>query len=311
MLVVLAAATYRIAAIVVGREAAALAAGLALASPVAFSLARQPLIDLSLTALVAVAVAQTLSPRFLGSWKAIAATSVVWGLGLLTKWVFPVFLAGPLTLWISHQTARGSRRAAVSVLVAAFGAALVAAPWYAPPAGDLVARASASASMGTTEGDPAGLSTASLGYYPMMAFDGYAALPTRLGLLLALVVASFPRLGRLRPPEPAAWPSGRVALFVASWLGLPYLVFTLLENKDPRYLAPAAPALATAAAWGWQALGRPPWRRALLAASAAYVLAGQAFAARGGDPESIVERLPGAPWPARTVPPDAPASLPP
>src|SRR5262245_12065108 len=172
MLVVLAAATYRIAAIVVGREAAALAAGLALASPVAFSLARQPLIDLSLTALVAVAVAQTLSPRFLGSWKAIAATSVVWGLGLLTKWVFPVFLAGPLTLWISHQTARGSRRAAVTVLVAAFGAALVAAPWYAPRAEDLVARASASASMGTTEGDPAGLSTASLGYYPLLALDG-------------------------------------------------------------------------------------------------------------------------------------------
>ncbi|HET7292880.1 MAG TPA: hypothetical protein VFM88_10680 [Vicinamibacteria bacterium] len=273
MLVVLAAATYRAARLLFGPDPAPLAAGLTLASPFVSALAWQPLLDLTLTALVAAAVAQLLAPRFLATRRGVLCTALLWGAGLLAKWVFPLFVAGPVLVRLSGPAPQPRLRLGLGGAV--LGAALLSATWYWPRASDLPALAGASVAMGELEGDPQGLSVESLTLYPRLVLDVYSSLPTRLWLVMALCMALGILLRRPAALETTAPAPSRPFIYLGAWLLPPYAFFTLLPNKDSRYLAPALPAFAILAAWAWSALPHRRARAWALALTVFYVVAGQ------------------------------------
>ena len=92
MLVLLATATGAIARRLYGLSTGLLATAFVLASPSFAALAAQPLVDLTLAALVAATIALALEERFLPSTPRAAGAGLA-ACGLLTKWVFPVFVA--------------------------------------------------------------------------------------------------------------------------------------------------------------------------------------------------------------------------
>ncbi len=280
MLLVLALGTGLVARRLLGGPAAPTAAAFVLAAPAFAALATQPLVDLTLAALVTLAVACTLAPRFLGSSLRAAAFGLLLACGLLTKWVFPAFVVGPI-LW---RLVKGPKVPAARWAIAALVALAVAGAWYAPNAADLLEQARTSAAAGRAEGDPAGLSLRSLAYYPL-AVVMFFSLPLRLLLVAAAVLAIRSRWRRERGAVPAssAWP-------IAIWLAVPLVVFTAIDNKDPRYIAPAAPALAVLAAAALAALPSARARDALLAAIAVHALAIHALVWRSAHPERAIER---------------------
>jgi len=279
MLVVLAAAVYRIAATLYDRDTGAVAAAFMLSSPFLTALAREPLLDLTLTALVAIAVAHVLSPTFLQTRASIMGAIAIWSAGLMTKWVFPVFVAGPVVVCLLHRCrdeATVRRRGFDGLLAASLGTALVSGLWYEPNFARLEAGARVSAAMGAAEGDPAGLSLESFSLYPQLVFETYASLPMRLLLLVGAGAGVRAWLRwRKATGRPERRAVRRLLIFFASWTVPPYVVFTLLSNKDSRYLAPLIPAGAALAAWAWRALPGRGLQSSVLVTLAVYTVAGQ------------------------------------
>ena len=284
MLLLLALATGAIARRLHGSAAGWIAAAFVLASPSFAALASQPLVDLTLAALVAVTVWLTVTPRFLASSSRAVALGGVAACGLLTKWVFPVFVAGPLLVRAMTAPRPPVRR----WLLAALAAALLAGAWYVPNAGALVAQARVSSETGRAEGDPSGLALDSLTYYPQ-AVVMFFPLPLRALILAAGAAAAVARLRRDRPRA-----AGAGAWVVGSWLAVPVLAFTFIDNKDPRYIAAAAPALAVLMARAWGAIPGARARATVLAAIGLYALVIQVVVRRASDPGVAMTRGLGA-----------------
>jgi 4-amino-4-deoxy-L-arabinose transferase-like glycosyltransferase len=278
MLVLLATATGAIARRLYGLSTGLLATAFVLASPSFAALAAQPLVDLTLAALVAATIALALEERFLPSTPRAAGAGLLAACGLLTKWVFPVFVAGPLLVRLVGRERPPLRR----WLVAAAVAVLLAGAWYAPHAAELVAQARVSSGTGRAEGDPAGLAFDSLTYYPQ-AVVMFFPLPLRALLIAAAVVwvAAWIRRRTIAPS-----PGG---VLLASWLAVPLVAFTAIDNKDPRYIAAAAPALAIVAARVVGRMRSARGRGIVLAATGAYTLAIQLVLWRAAEPRALVE----------------------
>jgi 4-amino-4-deoxy-L-arabinose transferase-like glycosyltransferase len=164
-----------------------------------------------------------------------AATGILFGLGLLTKAPFFVFVA-PACLLVLVST-RG-RRSWLHAWLAGVATVLVALPWYGPRALGLATQfQNRSFKQAAEEGLPSVLSSASLAYYPS-GFPAQFGLIATLLLLVGLAVALRRR----------GW-------FVLAGLA-PFLVFVLLQNKKMRYALPLLPMMAVAGGLGFTALPR-------------------------------------------------------
>lgn len=261
-----------------GAAAGVTAAAIVLASPSFTALAGQPLLDLTLAAIAAATVWLSTTPRFLGSaWRAVGA-GLLAACGLLTKWVFPLFVAGPLLLRALATPRPPLRR----WVLAATTAALAASAWYVPHASELLVHARDSADAGRAEGDPSGLTLGSLTYY-LHALVMFFPLPVRVLLVVAAAGLVWRRIRRRDASI------GTEGWLLAGWLAVPLIALTAIANKDPRYVAPAAPALAILAAGAIDRMRDPRARGALLAGIAMYALAVQAVRWRANDPPSAVE----------------------
>ena len=188
---------------------------------------RRVMLDLPLTALVALGVLSLVrSEGFTRLGWSVTAGGLA-GLGLLTKWTFPLFLL-PVALFTLLTRPPGSARARWTCLGAAtLVMVAVAAPWYLyhlglPPR--LVENAYAA---GAAEGDPGPTSLAGWTYY-------LGDLPRQLGVMPAALLVVGLAMAR-----------GTPALgLLLTWAGGPLVLLTLLQNKDSRYTMPILPALA-------------------------------------------------------------------
>lgn len=206
-------------------------------------------LDVPLAAMVMASLALLLGSDGLARRSSAALFAVTAALGLLTKWTFGLFLLGPVL---------ASARSLPSLLLVAAVVVGVALPWY-------------SAHL-----------PAVLGSYRHLAAE--AAAPVDLAfyarrfllphLLLAFVaglawcLSSRERLRRLLP--------------VLLALALPYVVFSCLPVKDPRFMLPAVPCAAIVAVAWLPALGR--WQAVVAAPLALAGLVG-AFAWLASPPE--------------------------
>jgi len=221
-ILILLLATYGIGRTVLTPVGAAFSAVLVSFYPMLLWLSRETLIDYWLTGMVTLAIWALLRTKRFSHTGWTIAFGVVAGMGVLTKWTFPFFVALPF-LWF----ARGNwKKAAAAVGIVA----LIGAFWYLPAWPALLELLRINSGHALAKGDPERWSWQALIFY-IRVLEGYQIfLP-----LFAALIAGAGILAR-RFTEPWA----PIVLWIAGgWAGL-----LLFQNKDPRYSAPLLPALA-------------------------------------------------------------------
>jgi Dolichyl-phosphate-mannose-protein mannosyltransferase len=228
-------------------------------------------LDLPLAAMVALAlfvVLQTNGFTRLG-WS--LAAGVVFGLGMLTKPPFAAYVVVPVLLVAasSDRRRRGAAYAALAILV---GAAL-SVPWYGPRLFGLLPQITArSFKQAAESGHPDPLTATALLFYPTWLTPVLGTLAILL-LLVGLGVAVVRR----------QW------IAIATLLA-PIVLFSLLQNKNLRYMLPVLPI---AAVFAGMAFGLLPGRQARTVGAVvlALVCAIQVSATALGVPKGVT--LPG------------------
>ncbi len=214
---------------------------------VVFSLTNFQL-DLPLAAMVAAALYALLRAEEFsrGDWS--LALGAALGLGMLTKPPFAVYVAPPLlwSLWRALRSTDRRRRLAWAAASLAVGGAL-ALPWYGPRLLGLPMQIlNRSFKQAAEQQNAEPLTGSALLFYPR-------TLPTQLGLVAALLLLwGLWALGR--------YGAARALLLLATFG--PFVVFSLIQNKNLRYTLPILPAAALVAAVGLRELPAG-WRRSV------------------------------------------------
>ncbi len=259
-------ATYLLARPLVGETGGALAALLYGTAPfVVFSTLHFQL-DLALTAMVALmlVVARRADGLRQPGWALLGGVTL--GLGMLVKPPFLLYVI-PALLWLLRGM-RDRRGALNGLLLLLLTGAGIALPWYGPRFFGLptqVAWRSVSAAE-SVHLDPQTWAALLryVAWFPSQ-FGVVAVLVFLVGLAVAIVQRRW-------------W------LLVS--LGVPFLVFELLRNKNMRYTLPLLPVVAVVAALGWRVL--PRWGRLALAAVLALAAALQISVTAFGLPRAAV-----------------------
>jgi 4-amino-4-deoxy-L-arabinose transferase-like glycosyltransferase len=239
----LALACYRVGCLAAGPRAGLLAVLFALGTPLVIEQFHNYMLDAPETALVAVAVWLLLvSDRFARVGVSALAGAVV-GLGLLTKQLTPLYLAG----LVPALLVRGGWRNPRGIAAFAALALIVPAPWYLQHHGDWSRWLGAAGSGSATEpvppkAAPALISLANLGWYLWAALN--ALLLAGLFAFAAVGTASATRrVARERPRDD-------VTLELLCGLGGAWLALTTMRHHDGRYLMPLTIYLSVlATAW--------------------------------------------------------------
>src|SRR4030095_10683876 len=197
-------------------------------------------LDLPLMAMVALALYMLIRTERFSRPGWTAALGLVWGLGLLTKPTFPVYACPPL-LWTLGEAMWSGRRWRRLLWIGLAGAiaVVVAFPWYSSRLlGMPLQFMNRSFKFAEQEGHAPTLTSVALLFYP-------TNFPTHFGFLAALCfLAGLLALHRFR--------EHRAVLWIAALA--PFVLITLIRNKNPRYALPALAAAAVVAALGAHAL---------------------------------------------------------
>jgi 4-amino-4-deoxy-L-arabinose transferase-like glycosyltransferase len=250
--------------------------------PVIYGLSRHYLLDIPLTAMVTLSIFCLLRA---GNFKRLAPSvllGVSLGLGMLTKWTFAVFLAGPLLIATLYTVKRFPFTHTRNLLIACLIGGVIAGPWYIRNLANLVSFLPVSGDIAAAlEGDPAGTLEAWL-YYGRQLVDQQMLTP-----FVALFVGGLVLLlRRRRLDEPI--------FVIFAWLLVPYLVFSYYANKDLRYTLPYLPAIALITAIGLSEISNRKVVRVGIVFVALYALV-----LFGGLSFGLSQRLPAGVLPSR------------
>jgi hypothetical protein len=212
---------------------------------VVFSLTNFQL-DLPLAAMVALALYALVRSESFADARWSLALGAVFGLGMLIKPPFVIYAAPPVLwgLWCALRSPDRRRRLGWAASALAIGA-LLALPWYGPRLFGLPMQIlNRSFKQAAEQQNPEPLTSMALSYYPR-------TLPTQLGLLGgALLLWGLWALRKHR--------AARAVLWLATLT--PFVLFSLIQNKNLRYTLPILPAAALVAAVGLRSLPLPARR---------------------------------------------------
>ena len=253
-LIVLVLSMYGIGVELRDRRAGRMAAIFALSLPIIVSQFKEYQLDAPLTAMVALALLLLIRTREFSMGRASLAFGIAAGLGLLTKWTFVIVMAAPVGFAVLIALREHRFRPILGALAVTL---LIAGPWYASNFHllriDLLAMGT---DQGMREGDPAVWSVASFTWYLARLVQDHLYLGPTL-----LFVA-----GLLRWDRRNLYP---LLLAAGTMVG-----FTLLWNKDARYILPAIVGVAIIAT-SW--LPRRRWIEPALVACAVVVFEAISF----------------------------------
>jgi hypothetical protein len=206
---------------------------------VVFSLTNFQL-DLPLAAMVALAIYALVRSESFGDARWSLALGAICGFGMLTKPPFAIYAVPPVLWGLWHAVRSPDRRRRLGWAASALAiAALLALPWYGPRLFGLPMQIlNRSFKQAAEQQNPEPLTSAALSYYPR-------TLPTQLGLLGgALLLWGLWALRKHR--------AARSVLWLATLA--PFVLFSLIQNKNLRYTLPILPAAALVAAVGLRSL---------------------------------------------------------
>ncbi|HEU5193507.1 MAG TPA: LmeA family phospholipid-binding protein [Methylomirabilota bacterium] len=190
-------------------------------------------LDLPLAAMVALALVVTLASADLRRLPLALVAGLVWGLGMLTKPTFALYVAPVVLL----AFVRGGPRGLLGGVLATLVAAAVSLPWFGPRLLGLGAQVDARAFAQAAEaGHPDPFTLAGLTFY--LKFLGF-----QLGFLGAALALAGILVAAIR----RQW-----FLLIAALS--PFLVLEVIRNKNLRYSLPVLGALAVLAALSLDAL---------------------------------------------------------
>ncbi len=245
--------TFRLAEVHVGRRWAWLAGLLPLLLPLVAWTSRESLLDVSLSGWVAAAVFILWRSRMLESHSWSLLLGAVFGLGMLTKWTFVVFLILPVAYAL--YATRDRKRSLFHLLDVVVISAPAAFLWYLPNLKSLAQRFALTSGTGTAlENDPTALHLQGWLYYPRCLSSYYLYLPLTLLLVVGFVVWSR-----------RARSSGEGTALLWWWLGGSGVLLALLDAKDPRYMMPLVAPVAILLVIFWKDRPRVLWTIALVA----------------------------------------------
>ncbi len=216
-------AVYFLGEALVSSEAGFCAAAMASFSPIMLWLAHRPMIDMPLAAWVALALLCLVqSDYFEKPWWSLAL-GLAFGAGMMTKWSFIVYAGVPVAWGFIRAVIGGRWR---PILLFLLGAVVVAGPWYAFNGLPSVLKTQKLAAIKEAR-DPARWSFASATWYLRAAANDGIMWPMALAAVAGIVAAVL---------------SGRWLLL--TWMLVPLVFFSSVQNKDLRYYVPALPSLA-------------------------------------------------------------------
>ena len=229
-LLVTLATTYLLARAFAGRSAGLVALCIVGTIPMVYGLSRIFLVECGLTALVTLALYILACADTDASW-APCILGAIFGLGLLMKTSFPVYVAGPMA-WILIQGGRATIR------LRRIGACLVpllmiAGPWYTVNASAALLTALAAGSADTARAYQTGGLAQTRDYFVNLMNCG-----PRL-YFVALPILAILCIGRLSAP----CRRGMLFCFAAA---LPIVFLSVSHYRDLRYAAPIFPVIAVA-----------------------------------------------------------------
>ena len=253
--------TYGIGRMLVGGRAGLLAAFLVSMYPLIYGLSRYYLADVALTAVTAFAVfCLVWSQAFMRRWPSLLL-GVTIGVGVLTKWTFIVFLAGPLVVAVVMTLRHATRSRVTNMVLAGLISLVIGLPWFLTNLEPLQAFLEFNRLLAAPqEGEAPVWSLESWTYYWRELLNQQVLLPFTLLALAGGVLA----LRRCRV-NGYGW-------MLLSWVAVGYVASTLFINKDTRYTMPYLPALALISAIGLSQLRRATVRHAWLALIVLYAL---------------------------------------
>jgi 4-amino-4-deoxy-L-arabinose transferase-like glycosyltransferase len=236
-------------------ESTGLMAGLvATTFPILFGLSRSYWLDFPLTAMVALSIFLLLKTEsFSNRWYSILF-GISAGLGMLTKWTWFIFVAGPLIYFICLHFQNRTKEPAETprfrsnLILSLITAAVVSSVWYVPNGMDVAGKllglvtgmkrgdATQFEQLGETIGPPGIWNLRALTYYAGQFVNHQATFITScLFVFFALLLLK-------RSPRKTIW------LFL--WVAIPVIAFALVKNKTVRNTVPILPGIGLIISFG-------------------------------------------------------------
>jgi 4-amino-4-deoxy-L-arabinose transferase-like glycosyltransferase len=216
--------TYHIGNKIFNREIGLLGAFfLSFYTPV-YGISRLYLLDLALMSLVSLGVALLISTRRFERRLHSALFGLVLGIGTLTKWSYPVFLAGPVFVLIFKKGVKRTNLALAIII-----GILISGYWYLTNASHLISSFASNFSViPVRENDPE-FGVAAILYYI------FGMMNYQLNVyFFALFLGGLVGLSKTREKD----------LILLGWMLFSIGIFTLVPNKSSRYILPVLPAVA-------------------------------------------------------------------
>lgn len=265
-LAILVFSVYGIGSLMQGRDAGLAGAFLVSFFPIMFGMSRSYWLDFPLVAMVSLGMYLLLRSDGFQDGKYSVLFGISFGLGMLTKWIHFVFLAGPVLYFLASSMRNDERRPRFlrNAAIAFLAAAAVASFWYVPN-GKSVAVNLLGLSVGVT-GEEAtrfqqlGESFGPTGIFNLPSLTYYAGkyVNDQAGFVFAAISLAFAVFLAGRWRERDFW-------ILLLWIAIPVVAFTLIKNKTPRNTVSILPAAALLISIGIMKIERKTARISVLA----------------------------------------------
>lgn len=264
-LVILVLSVYGIGRRIHSKEVGLMAAFIVSVFPIIFGLSRSYWQDFPLTAMVSLSTYLLLRTDYFRDKKFSILFGLSIGLGMLTKWTYFVFLAGPflylfiLSLKISEESGKERKKPILNVMVAILVGMVLASFWYIPNGLDVATKLLGLSTGITGKGDEAtrfqqlGESIGPSGTLKSLLFYGGMLINEQVGFFFAGLFLLFTVLLLKRERGKPLW-------MLLLWIVIPVVAFTLIKNKTTRNTVPMLPAMGLILSWGIMSI-KASWKR--------------------------------------------------
>lgn len=218
-------------------------------------ISRFPLLDIPLTTTVTWGFYFLLRSDYFKKKKHTIAFGIISGVGILIKWTYLFFLLFPVLFVIFRLVKKIDKESVKDFFLGIFFFFIIAGPWYLYNLVPVIQRCIKTAGLGPAEGDPYFLSIESFLFY----FWNLERQVQFLFFILFLIgVVKFVREWKANHQKKDN------LIILTSWIIVPYLIFTLISNKNQRYTLPFLPAVSLISVFWIPYLKKVVWRKILI-----------------------------------------------